>query len=279
MGRACWRCVRGAPPQSENMRALRPCTPGIAARIASGFSGGELESLFTAAGLGLYVSPGKWNKAGWSARTVTAAQRDADDGEGEAIEGLHEFVRLVAERLALSGTEGNGSWARLREALRADGYDPRVEEDGRVRLLPMDEPHAPLSVEITALEDDFRQLDMTVACNHYRQAVDILMREHYESANGALRSMIEAVVCRIAELEGRPWVRQGEGQSALQYLIDEKKVLPKGDGGNFVRGLWEIIQTDGPHPGTTTAGEAQFRFQAGTACARYLIDRFTRAEA
>ena len=46
------------------------------------------------------------------------------------------------------------------------------------------------------------------------------------------------------------------------------------DGGDFIRGLWQITHTNGPHPGTTTAGEVHFRMLTMTGAARYLIDRF-----
>jgi hypothetical protein len=42
----------------------------------------------------------------------------------------------------------------------------------------------------------------------------------------------------------------------------------------FIDGLWKIVYTNSPHPGTTTAGETHFRLLALTGAARYLIDRF-----
>jgi hypothetical protein len=51
--------------------------------------------------------------------------------------------------------------------------------------------------------------------------------------------------------------------------------LPAKEGGEFIRGLWSITHTNGPHPGTSDAGEAFFRFQVITAAARYLIDTFS----
>jgi hypothetical protein len=53
--------------------------------------------------------------------------------------------------------------------------------------------------------------------------------------------------------------------------------LPERDGGKFIQGLWSIVQTNGPHPGTTTAGEVHFRMATMTGAARYLIDRFSRS--
>ncbi|MFZ3595098.1 hypothetical protein [Streptomyces sp. BH104] len=270
------------------MRPFRDSTLGVFAELAVGhYTKSALKMLFLKAGLSRHLPSDPLNKDDLVTGVILSAQRNADDGDEDAIKGLYCFVQAVAECVAHSdgqrgpaygGLETLPSWKRVREALRADGYDPRYEERV-VRLLPLDEPDVPLSEEITALEDDFQQLGMTTALKHYRDATDQLVSEKYESANGALRCMIEDVVCEVAERNGRTRVKAGDGQRALQYLIDEKKVLPNGDGGSFVRGLWQIIQTDGPHPGTTTAGEARFRFQAGTAVARYLIDRFAGPEA
>ncbi|MGH3680695.1 MAG: hypothetical protein ACRDT2_10670 [Natronosporangium sp.] len=99
------------------------------------------------------------------ASTLHAAVKAAKDGDSDVADGLKEFICLVAERCT------DNRLARLREAARSAGFDLRVE-DGGPRLLPLDEPHAPLSEAITALEGDFDRLGMSTASNHYRQAVE-----------------------------------------------------------------------------------------------------------
>lgn len=87
--------------------------------------------------------------------------------------------------------------------------------------------------------------------------------------------MLEAVIIYVATMKGFVPARQGDGGRAINYLVDEGKFLPPKEGGNYIRGLWSITHTNGPHPGTSPAGEAYFRVQAMTSAARYLIDRFT----
>lgn len=264
---------------------------GCAADIARDvFSKADLEIVFMKAGLDGFMPSNSYGKAELVARTVRSAQQRATDADLAARKALYEFVRLIAERTAPDEhgdiRAGTPFW-RLREALRADGFDLVAEYETSedrwgapetnlvgVRLLPLDEPRAPLSDEITALEHDFDRLGMTVAKNCYRQAVDNLVDQRFEAANGQLRAMFEAVVVHVATAHGFTTTVQGAGGSAINHLIGHG-LLPENDGGHFVRGLWKITHTNGPHPGTSDAGEARFRLQALTSAARYLIDRFT----
>jgi hypothetical protein len=146
----------------------------------------------------------------------------------------------------------------------------------RVRFLPLDEPKMPLSEEITALEADFVRLGLTVALNHYRQAVKNFVEQDFEAANGQLRTMLESVVIHFAVAKGFQQTQQGDGGRAIAFLRNNNH-LSERDGGDFIRGLWWITHTNGPHPGTTTAGEVHFRMLTLTGAARYLIDRFASA--
>lgn len=215
---------------------------------------------------------------------LTPALRAAGKGNEAAKDALTEFVRLVAERIAPRSPEdqivpGSPFWT-LREAARSDGFDLRAEFSAGstprpigVRLLPLAEPKMPLSEEITALEADFVRLGPTVALNHYRQAVKNFVEQDFETANGALRTMLESVVIHFAVAKGFQQTRQGDGGNAIAYLRGNGH-LPERDGGDFVRDLWWITHTNGPHPGTTTAGEVHFRMPTLAGAARYLIDRF-----
>ncbi|MFF3449631.1 hypothetical protein ACFYXJ_21160 [Streptomyces sp. NPDC002667] len=267
---------------------------GCAADIAKDvFSKAELELLFMKAGLDGFMPSDSYGKAELVVRTVRGAQQQAADADLAARKALYEFVRLVAERTAPAEDgdvpAGTPFW-QLREALRSDGLDLVAEYEtteemwGRsrsrllgARLLPLDEPRAPLSDEITALEHEFDRLGLTVARNCYRQAVDNLVEQRFEAANGQLRAMFEAVAVYVATAHGFTTTMQGAGGAAIRYLVDQG-LLPDNDGGSFVRGLWQITHTNGPHPGASHAGEARFRLQALTGVARYLIDRFTPAQ-
>jgi hypothetical protein len=245
---------------------------------------GDLNILFMTAGLGKFVSGPAYSKSSLVSAVITPALRAANDGDESAKDSLNEFVLLVAQRVGPKSPEevvipGSAFW-RLREAARSDGFDlrPDFSDDARpqqigMRLLPLDEPKMPLSEEITALEADFARLGLTVARNHYRQAVRNFVKEDFEAANGQLRSMLESVIIHFAVTEDFSQAKQGEGGNAIAYLRDNGYLSDR-EGGDFVRGLWWIVQTNGPHPGTTTAGEVHFRMLTMTGAARYLMDRF-----
>ena len=271
-----------------DVRALSSAVIGCAADIAiTAFNAGDLNLLFVRAGLGQFAPGSAYGKSALVSAGITPALWAAGEGDTDVGDGLNEFVRLVAEKVAPRTSadeiaQGTAFW-RLREAMRADGFDLQTEFSADsparrigVRLLPLDEPAMPLSEEITALEADLTRLGMPVALNHYRQAVKNFVEEDFEAANGQLRAMLESVIIHFAVAQGFRQTRQGDGGKAIAYLRDNGH-LPERDGGDFIRGLWQITHTNGPHPGTTTAGEVHFRMLTMTGAARYLIDRFDPA--
>ncbi len=238
------------------MRPLSSAVIGCAADIAiSAFTAPDLNILFMRAGLGEFAPGSAYSKPALMSAGVTPALRAGSEGDEAAKDGLTELVRLVAQRVAPRFPEdeiapGTPFW-RLREAARYDGFDLRTEfstdEPPRtigVRLLPLDEPKMPLSEEITALEASFMRLGLTVALNHYRQAVKNFVEEESEAANGALRTMLESVIIHFAVAEGFTQTKQGDGGKAIAYLRDNGH-LPERDGGDFIRGLWWITHTNG----------------------------------
>lgn len=128
-----------------------------------------------------------------------------------------------------------------------------------------------MSTEITALEDDFDRLGLTVARTVYGQAVARLVEGNLEAANGQIRPMLEEVLVQAAVKTGFTRSRQGQARAAIQYLIAQGVLSERADGA-FLSGPWGMLQTNGPHPGTTTAGEARFRLHAATSAARYVVD-------
>ncbi|WP_406730662.1 hypothetical protein [Streptomyces sp. NBC_01794] len=237
------------------------------------FTTAELELLILQAGLSHFqpapqAGKQRYAKTSLVASTLQAARKAVASSDSE--DGLKEFLRLVAVRAM------NQDFAWLQEAVRAAGFD-LIADPGPVRLVPLEDPRAPLSEAATALEADFERLGWTTAKTLYQQAMQNLMDQRYETANGGMRSMFEEVIVQVAMRHGFVRPKQGAGGAALNYLIDQHSLLPTNDGGGYIRGLWKIVQTNGPHPGTSTAGEARFRVQAMTASARYLIDRFAPA--
>jgi hypothetical protein len=124
---------------------------GYAAEIAPAlFTAPKLEMLIMKAGLSRFQPPPRsgvqrYGKDELVASTIHGAVMAASRGDGDAADGLKEFVRLVVSRS--TGKE----LGALAEALRAAGYDLRLV-DGAVRLLPLDEPASPLSVAIVRVQ-------------------------------------------------------------------------------------------------------------------------------
>ena len=200
------------------MRLFSSYVTGCAAELAkNAYSEGDLGILFMQAGLDEF-QPQNWHgKAQLVATTLLSAKREAAEGNMAAREGLSNFVQLVAERTApLNPTEDirpGSPFEKFREAVRSDGFDLHVEYESvaegwssetarSVRLLPLDEPRAPLSEEITALENNLTQLSLNVSLNCYRQAVDSLVDQRFESANGQMRAVLEAVIIHFAVARG-----------------------------------------------------------------------------
>lgn len=244
---------------------------GQAGELARSRSASELELIFIQCGLRSFMpmprSGGqRWAKNELIAATLNGALHAAATGDGDATDGLQSFICQIAALIDSDKLQA------LQEAARSAGYELQVT-DGSARLYPLDEPEAPLGRMITALESDFDRLGFDTAKNHYRQAIESLTDGRDEAANSQLRATFEEVIVKMAESKGFVRHQQGAGGLAVNHLID-KDHLEANDGGDYIRGLWKIVQTNGPHPGTSPAGEAHFRAQAITAAARYLIDRF-----
>ncbi|GAA3087421.1 hypothetical protein [Streptosporangium carneum] len=264
------------------MRPFSSRVIGYAAQqIPEKYTMGEIEMLFMAAGLDEYYSSA-YGKLATVSNTVRTAKAAADSGDVAATEGLSELVIAVATKLAPLYPEGeleHGTplW-ELRERLLVDGFDLRrmFSADGYfrgVRILPIDEPEIPPGRSITALEDDLARLGLTTALNHYQQAVDCYTDNRMEAANGQLRAMFEAVVVHFAQKNGFVVASgHGGGGPAINHLINST-ALPERDGGGYLRGLWQISHTNGPHPGVTTAAEVHHRLLSLTCAARFLIDK------
>jgi hypothetical protein len=246
---------------------------GNASNIAFNLTAWSIENLFMRANLTRFqIAPRsggqRYAKGELLAATLHSAVSAADQGDVEAQEGLKEFICLVAQEPVAAAERVQ----QLVEAARSAGYD-LASIQGTMRLMPLDEPRVPMSGAISSLEVALSELGMTTALNHYRQAVDSLIDGRSEAANGQMRSMFEEVIIQIAVMKGFTRNAQGAGGRALAYLLDGS-ILPRGDGGEYIHGLWAITHTNGPHPGTSPAGEAHFRVQALTSASRYLIDRF-----
>jgi hypothetical protein len=108
-----------------------------------------------------------------------------------------------------------------------------------------------------------------VAAGHYRQALEGYATGRWASANGQLRNLVEALLPLAAELVSGN--KPTTAQAALDALRSAK-MLVKGEYG-LAKGLWEVCQPRGAHPGLSDAEEARFRLLSVTAYVRFLLIR------
>jgi hypothetical protein len=218
----------------------------------------------------------------------------AKRGNREAHDAQLAIVQLAAERIA--------AWYRkdvvaklsaLREALLSDGYELRVIETNwdwdcggtyEIQLFPVDPDAIPISTEITALEAELDSRGYTEALGHYRSAVDNFTEHDHPASNGQLRNMVESLVKHLA-VDHTGYVgtgRSGQGGAAIAALYSPGgqppavvgQPLPENDGGRMLSGIWNILHSNGPHPGLSDADEARIRMQLCTGLARFLLKHF-----
>jgi hypothetical protein len=223
----------------------------------------------------------------------------ATRGNQEAHDALLEIVRLGAERVAGRHRKDDVDTKlfALREALLSDGYELRViETEGepvwdlnlggpyKIQLLPVDPDAIPVSTEITALEAELARRGYTEALGHYRSAVDNFTDQDHPASNGQLRNMVESLVKHLA-IDHTGYTdngRSGQGGPAIHTLYTPGgqppavvgQPLPENDGGRMLHGIWNILHSNGPHPGLSNADEARIRMQLCTALARFLLKHF-----
>lgn len=215
---------------------------------------------------------------------LMAARAAAEGGDLQAHRKLLRFAQLVIEKRA-SGPRGipQDLMREVREALLADGYEltwkpaSDLPDDFTVRctIRTTDAGPVPMGPEISALEAELTRRGYTTVVQHYREAADGLSNHKYGSCNGDLRTTLEDLVTRLAEDHAgyqRP-AKANTGTNAISCLVQGGHIRDH-DGGAMLTGLWQMIQTSGPHPGQTDADEARWRMQMVTATARFLLRRF-----
>jgi hypothetical protein len=101
---------------------------------------------------------------------------------------------------------------------------------------------------------------------------------------GQLRNMLESLIKSLA-MDHAGYVDTGkanQGGQAIKHLYVQGAQppatigdpLPERDGGGMLQGVWDILHSNGPHPGLSDADETRIRMQLGTALARFLLKHF-----
>ena len=191
---------------------------------------------------------------------VFRAMREDSSEEAEAA------ALEIAQRL-LSAGAGRSMvwWDEAVDTLAADGWEYDVEAD---RLVPT-VPGVRVAEETSRLEQELSRRGWTDAAGHYRQALEAFARAEWAGSNAQLRSMLEDVLPGAAEaVTGR---RPRQPRAAVDVLKDNSS-LAEGEY-NLLRGLWDLSQHRGSHPGLSDEEEARFRLMFVTSECRFLLAR------
>ncbi|MEV6059917.1 hypothetical protein AB0L62_07920 [Nocardia asteroides] len=283
------------------METVSMATVGYLIRFAKDMTKSDLVELLQQAGLFDLpgVNPSLQTDRGISApnksdtlnKVLTPARKKAEDGNRNAHQAILKFIELWSDRFFAAG-RGSVFLDRispLLESLRSDGFELETSSDGPCRLLPTDSSAVPLSEEVTVLAAELKARGYLVALEHYDQAVEHLRNNRFESANGQLRTMFESVVVELAkDHTGFAPTKAGAGGLAIRRLTRDDapgasdsvpgEPLEFQDGGQLLRGLWNILHKDGSHPGAADARDSRERMQMATSLANRLLRHFPASE-
>ena len=245
--------------------------PAIAAlvdAIEGAFTHAQMRSLF------LRIGVEQWDPGQGNANKAVRAQSVIEGLRSEhGQEATRAALRLAQEVLAVGGEDtpwrGASQWWRpLVTALAADGWE---YDSSAKRLMPAVEAMS-ITDERGLLERQLMDLGWETAATHYRQAAAGISAEHWESANGQLRSFLESFLPQAAaKMLGTPIPKNP--LAGLQNLMD-RGLLLEGEF-DFARGLWKLCNKRGSHAGRSDPEEARFRFLAATGYGRFFLSRLS----
>jgi len=190
-----------------------------------------------------------------------------EDGSDEAETAALE----IARRLLSAGAERARSWRPMVwwdeavDTLAADGWEYDIEADRVVSTVP----GVPVAEETSRLEEELTRRGWTDAAGHYRQALEAFSRAEWAGSNAQLRSVLEDVLpgAAAAVTGGRP-----QQPRAAIDILKQRWSLAEGEY-ELLRGLWDLSQHRGSHPGLSDEEEARFRLMFVTSECRFLLAR------
>jgi hypothetical protein len=190
-----------------------------------------------------------------------------EDGSDEAETAALEITR----RLLSAGAERARSrrpmvwWDEAIDTLATDGWEYDLDADRLVSTVP----GVRVARETSRLEEELTKRGWTNAAGHYRQALEAFSRAEWAGSNAQLRSVLEDVLPGAAKaVTGR---RPKQPRAAIDILKD-KWSLAEGEY-DLLRGLWDLSQHRGSHPGLSDEEEARFRLMFVTSQCRFLLAR------
>ena len=113
-------------------------------------------------------------------------------------------------------------------------------------------------VDLQEIQRRLRRHDCTVAENHLAQAASALSRGEWESASAQVRSALEALFDRVAEIRLNTSKRGGAARKELEAkgLFSEKQ-------GKLVQAFMDYAGAAGSHAGASSSDEAHGRYLTG----------------
>lgn len=113
-------------------------------------------------------------------------------------------------------------------------------------------------VDLTDIKNRLRRQDCGVAENHLEQAASALARGEWESAGAQVRSAVEGLFDRVAELRLNSPKRGGAARKELEArgLLSKKQA-------RFVQAFMDYAGASGSHAGTSSPEVAKGRYLAG----------------
>lgn len=156
-------------------------------------------------------------------------------------------------------------WDEALDTLATDGWEYDIDGD---RLVPT-VSGVRVAEETSLLEAALVARGWTTAAGHYRQALDAFSRADWAAANGQLRSALEDLLPSAAELVSGK--RPKQPRASIEVLR-AKANLVEGEF-DLLKGLWDLSQRRGSHPGLSDVDESRFRLVTLTAHCRFLLAR------
>jgi hypothetical protein len=229
--------------------------------ITDGYTHGEIGTLIMEAEADQWEAPGSYNK---QIRLQLLFKNMRDDKSQEASAAALELARLV-----LRDGSANGShvtwYTSVKDAVASDGWEFNEYDDTLVPTIP----GMGVARETSFIERTMTDLGWNTAAGHYRQAAEAFADGGWASANGQLRSTLEDFMPSVTQslTENRP--------KEIQACLDQLRkcdFLLNGEYG-FAKGLWDMCQSRGSHPGLSTEQESRFRLMTVTAYIRFVLER------
>jgi hypothetical protein len=177
----------------------------------------------------------------------------------------------IARRLLSAGAAHGGSrppmvwWDEAVETLAADGW----EYDSKADRLVSTVPGVRVAEETSRLEAELTRRGWADAAGHYRQALEAFSRAEWAGSNAQLRSLLEDML--PGAVEAIMGGRRQQPRAAID-ILKKRQLLAEGEY-DLLRGLWELSQHRGPHPGLSDEEEARFRLMFVTSECRFLLTR------